>query len=245
MWLNPTLKELNLAFNLLSELPSTRGWKDCGGSSSSQASSINNPTSLSDASYDSDDVSAEALSELTDSDGEGGSSRRGGCLTRLPLKSDSLWSTSLEIVENAKLTARLETEKETVRGGGGREVEGSSSAAGEEQTGPRESALTSLNLAHNSFSVAPRCLACLTPRLARLNLSYNAVSRIGTVSSYPLSLKHLDLGYNQIGAWPGDEKGPSSTSDNVCYATEAMDALTMGESTLHQQQQIESKKYPR
>ncbi len=75
MWLNPTLKELNLAFNLLSELPSTRGWKG-GGEGGSQASSLNPGSSLSDASYDSDDVSVEALSELTDSDGESSSSRK-------------------------------------------------------------------------------------------------------------------------------------------------------------------------
>ena len=42
-----------------------------------------------------------------------------------------------------------------------------------------------LNLAHNSFNVVPRCLACLAPSLSRLNLSFNALTKMGSVTSYP------------------------------------------------------------
>ena len=45
------------------------------------------------------------------------------------------------------------------------------------------------NLAHNSFTVVPRCLACFCPNLSRLNLSYNCVSSFGSASNYPLALK--------------------------------------------------------
>ncbi len=176
-------------------------------------------------------------------------------MKRIPLQHDSLWSSSLEIVENAKLAARLDTEKDTtVRGGGvgfaeGGGGAGGSSAEGEDGGTPRESAITSLNLAHNSFSVAPRCLACLTPSLARLNLSYNSISRIGSVSAYPLSLKHLDLGYNQISGWPGSTGttagGGTLSSENLCYAAEAVDPLSSVELSTSQQQQLESKKYSR
>ena len=79
------------------------------------------------------------------------------------------------------------------------------------------------NLAHNSFTVVPRCLACFCPNLSRLNLSYNCVSSFGSVANYPLALKHLDLSYNQIYCWPGDVAvaagGFSAGSmENVCYA---------------------------
>jgi hypothetical protein len=61
---------------------------------------------------------------------------------------------------------------------------------------------------------------------ARLNLSYNAISNFGSVSNYPLTLKHLDLGYNQIDNWPGDvissalvqHHGYGGSLDNLCYA---------------------------
>ncbi len=252
MWLNPVLKELNLAFNLLAELPSSRGWKSGGGAGgdASQTSSLNQGSSLSDVSYDSDDVSVEAISELADSDDETSSSSRKGldsekarCLKRVPLKHESLWSASLDIVESSKLYSGYDDAAKVGSGG----------EKGEDSDSPKESALVSLNLAHNSFSVAPRCLACLAPNLARLNLSYNSIAKFGPVASYPLSLKHLDLGYNQISGWPGDSPshaaGSMGSSDNLCYATEAMEALSIGETQVQQQQQqqaiLENKKFTR
>ena len=82
---------------------------------------------------------------------------------------------------------------------------------------------TPQNLAHNSFTVVPRCLACFCPNLSRLNLSYNCVSSFGSTSNYPLALKHLDLSYNQIYCWPGDVPAASATTshggaESVCYA---------------------------
>ncbi len=110
-----------------------------------------------------------------------------------------------------------------------------------DDSAPKESSLTTLNLAHNSFSVVPRCLACLAPNLARLNLAYNSVAKVGAVSSYPNSLKHLDLSNNQIRGWPGDASNANATvCDNVCYAADIVDSLGTsggGGSSKQQQQQ--------
>jgi len=46
-----------------------------------------------------------------------------------------------------------------------------------------------LNLAHNSFTVIPRCLACLAPSLGRISFAYNALTKMGAVTSYPVVSK--------------------------------------------------------
>lgn len=79
-----------------------------------------------------------------------------------------------------------------------------------------ESDLQVLNLAHNSFSVVPKCLACLAPSLTRLNLSFNDISKAGSASSYPANLKHLDLSHNQIDSWLV-EATPAGSSCSSCH----------------------------
>jgi Leucine-rich repeat (LRR) protein len=49
----------------------------------------------------------------------------------------------------------------------------------------------------------------------RLNLSYNKLVKIGPLASFPVSLKHLDLGHNQIDSWPTEI---TASMDNICYA---------------------------
>uniref|UniRef100_A0A2H1VY93 SFRICE_009338 n=1 Tax=Spodoptera frugiperda TaxID=7108 RepID=A0A2H1VY93_SPOFR len=64
------------------------------------------------------------------------------------------------------------------------------------------SALTALNLAHNQFTCVPVALACRAPNLTRLNMAYNSLRSMSYVTSYPTSLRQLDLSHNEITCWP-------------------------------------------
>ena len=46
----------------------------------------------------------------------------------------------------------------------------------------------------------------------RLNLSFNKLTKMGHLSSFPASLKQLDLSHNQIDSWFMEV-----ASDNICY----------------------------
>ena len=64
------------------------------------------------------------------------------------------------------------------------------------------SVLSSLNLAHNLFNSIPVALPCLAVSLVRLNMAYNSLRSMSHITSYPASLKQLDLSNNQISCWP-------------------------------------------
>lgn len=64
------------------------------------------------------------------------------------------------------------------------------------------SQLSSLNLAHNLFTSIPVVLPCLAVNLTRLNMSFNSLRSMSHITSYPSSLKQLDLSHNQISCWP-------------------------------------------
>lgn len=72
----------------------------------------------------------------------------------------------------------------------------------DENSKDSQSQLTSLNLAHNAFEMIPAGLSCLAVNLARLNLSYNRLTEMGPITSYPIGIKQLDLSHNQIHSWP-------------------------------------------
>lgn len=64
------------------------------------------------------------------------------------------------------------------------------------------SKLSALNLAHNLFSSIPVALPCLAVNLTRLNMAYNNLRSMSHITSYPNTLKQLDLSHNQITCWP-------------------------------------------
>lgn len=64
------------------------------------------------------------------------------------------------------------------------------------------SQLSSLNLAHNLFTSIPAVLPCLAVNLTRLNMAFNSLRSMSHITSYPSSLKQLDLSHNQISVWP-------------------------------------------
>lgn len=66
----------------------------------------------------------------------------------------------------------------------------------------QSSQLCSLNLAHNLFTSIPVVLPCLAVNLAKLNMAFNSLRSMSHITSYPSSLKQLDLSHNQITVWP-------------------------------------------
>ena len=86
----------------------------------------------------------------------------------------------------------------------------------------RHSQLIELNLSHNEFDAVPTCLACLSPKLSKLNLSNNNLNQIGHLSSYPVALKSLDLSHNHIMGHilfegSSDEGGGDPRWNRICF----------------------------
>lgn len=83
------------------------------------------------------------------------------------------------------------------------------------------SVLTSLNLAHNLFNSIPVALPCLAVSLMRLNMAYNSLRSMSHITSYPASLKQLDLSNNQISCWPSlpqvDGADTMEQASTACY----------------------------
>uniref|UniRef100_T1HIN4 non-specific serine/threonine protein kinase n=1 Tax=Rhodnius prolixus TaxID=13249 RepID=T1HIN4_RHOPR len=82
--------------------------------------------------------------------------------------------------------------------------------------------ITSLNLAHNQFSSVPPILPCLAVNLTRLNLSYNRLRSMSHITSYPATIKQLELSGNQICCWMSlpqiDCLDPMEQAAISCYA---------------------------
>ncbi|XP_003425729.1 leucine-rich repeat serine/threonine-protein kinase 1 [Nasonia vitripennis] len=89
-----------------------------------------------------------------------------------------------------------------------------------EQTG-NKSVLASLNLAHNLFNSIPVALPCLAVSLVRLNMAYNSLRSMSHITSYPATLKQLDLSNNQISCWPSlpqvDGADEMEQANTACY----------------------------
>ncbi|XP_022171675.1 leucine-rich repeat serine/threonine-protein kinase 1 isoform X1 [Myzus persicae] len=87
------------------------------------------------------------------------------------------------------------------------------------------SQLSSLNLSHNRFSSIPPVLSCLAVNLTRLNISYNCLRTMSYITSYPSSLKQLDLSHNKICVWPSLpqinlEEATPDQENLLCYRLE-------------------------
>lgn len=73
---------------------------------------------------------------------------------------------------------------------------------GNEASVENSSQLSSLNISHNLFTSIPVVLPCLAVNLTRLNMAFNSLRSMSHITSYPNSLKQLDLSHNQISCWP-------------------------------------------
>ncbi|KAJ0169751.1 hypothetical protein K1T71_014357 [Dendrolimus kikuchii] len=81
--------------------------------------------------------------------------------------------------------------------------------------------LSSLNISHNQFTCVPPALACRASSLTRLNMAYNSLRSMSYVTSYPTSLRQLDLSHNEITCWPSlpqvESFGSSEGDPLTCY----------------------------
>ncbi|KAJ4452048.1 hypothetical protein ANN_03564 [Periplaneta americana] len=211
MWKSPKLKELNAAFNLLKELPSNPPEQE-----SQDTISIASSTESGRSSYQ--DGGGDTLLELsgsvdisTASDNEGNSTSEENLLDahtlhaafvkaksvqQLDIMHHNIWSRSVEVTEQI--------------------------LHHDDENEDNCSQLSALNLAHNQFTSVPVALPCLAVNLTRLNLSYNSLRSMSHITSYPSSLKQLDLSHNQIYCWPSlpQVEGIDSMEQalTACYA---------------------------
>lgn len=85
------------------------------------------------------------------------------------------------------------------------------------------SQLSALNLAHNLFTSIPVVLPCLAVNLTRLNMAFNSLRSMSHITSYPSSLKQLDLSHNQITCWPSlpqvEAQDVMEQANLTCYAS--------------------------
>lgn len=101
---------------------------------------------------------------------------------------------------------------------------------------PNEDAgqLTYLNLANNLFTSIPLALPCLAINLTRLNMSYNSLRSMGHVTSYPASLRQLDLSHNEITCWPSlPSRITTSDPHLACYNNKSIDGKLNAPSKMH------------
>ncbi|KAL1122208.1 hypothetical protein AAG570_003613 [Ranatra chinensis] len=117
-------------------------------------------------------------------------------LHRYELHHTNLWSKSVEVTEHAPLN--------------------------DDDKNSQFCQITSLNLAHNQFTSVPTMLPCLAVNLTRLILSYNRLRSMSHITSYPASLKQLELCGNQICCWMSlpqvDCLDPMEQAAIACYA---------------------------
>ena len=62
----------------------------------------------------------------------------------------------------------------------------------------RMSRLSELNLSKNALTNVPEGLSCLAPQLSKLDLSHNSITSVGSIQNFPVSVKWIDLSYNNI-----------------------------------------------
>ncbi|XP_022818770.1 leucine-rich repeat serine/threonine-protein kinase 1 [Spodoptera litura] len=188
MWTAPALRDLNAALNHLRDLPT-------GPQSNSEC---NSPQQLASPSETSPQLSASpsigsaqfALAMQSKS-----SSRSPSIERSESEAADDDESDAIPVLTNRAGNAVWSEARRahTWRG----VVEGAAPGAGR-----GGSALAALNLAHNQFTCVPCALACRAPNLTRLNMAYNSLRSMSYVTSYPTSLRQLDLSHNEITCWP-------------------------------------------
>ncbi|XP_069680319.1 leucine-rich repeat serine/threonine-protein kinase 1 isoform X2 [Periplaneta americana] len=211
MWKSPKLKELNAAFNLLKELPSNPPEQESQDTISVASSTESGRSSYQDGGGDTLLELSGSVDISTASDNEGNSTSEENLLDahtlhaafvkaksvqQLDIMHHNIWSRSVEVTEQI--------------------------LHHDDENEDNCSQLSALNLAHNQFTSVPVALPCLAVNLTRLNLSYNSLRSMSHITSYPSSLKQLDLSHNQIYCWPSlpQVEGIDSMEQalTACYA---------------------------
>uniref|UniRef100_A0A182VV89 non-specific serine/threonine protein kinase n=1 Tax=Anopheles minimus TaxID=112268 RepID=A0A182VV89_9DIPT len=214
MWKAPKLKELNVAFNFLKDLPSLPV-TDLGAGPGPDGGRVELPSPVTIGVESGGCGSSTASAALfhmytgTSASFDDGTEAlaRNRHVTNLELVRHHIWARSLEVTEQELRLADSRNDSAL-------------------------SQLSSLNLANNLFTSIPLALPCLAVNLTRLNMSYNSLRSMGHVTSYPASLKQLDLGHNEISCWPSLPRIAASDPHLMCYnPQEAKKHLTDGSGT--------------
>lgn len=120
-----------------------------------------------------------------------------GYFSQFDLTKHHIWSKNVEVTEQILHTVESVTEQ--------------------------SSKLSALNLAHNLFTSIPVVLPCLAVNLTRLNMAFNSLRSMSHITSYPSSLKQLDLSHNQITCWPSlpqvEAQDVMELANIACYAS--------------------------
>ncbi|XP_076250430.1 leucine-rich repeat kinase isoform X2 [Rhynchophorus ferrugineus] len=176
MWLAPKLKELNASFNLLKELPcSPRELKD-DLDKMSISSSDSHLSSFAENDSENEFTEFDKIIGNDDSVHAVRYRKKERSYLQLDLNRHHIWSKNVEVTEQILHSDESALEK--------------------------CSQLSALNLAHNLFTSIPVVLPCLAVNLTRLNMAFNTLRSMSHITSYPSSLKQLDLSHNQITVWP-------------------------------------------
>lgn len=196
LWRAPKLKELNAAFNLLRELPTEHpaglGQGFGPAADTVSVSSVDSSRSSTDTCTSGGPGAAlEAMEDLN--------------LNLLSPAEDALDSRSWDALHASYASAKTLRQRDLAHHnlwsrGHGVEVTEQILLSEGDQEGCSQ--LSALNLAHNQFASIPAALPCLAVNLTRLNLAYNSLRSMGYITSYPNSLKQLDLSHNQVSCWP-------------------------------------------
>ncbi|CAM1297638.1 Uncharacterised protein g1884 [Pycnogonum litorale] len=205
MWSAPKLRELNVALNMLSQLPLS-----CSDISSASQSPISSKESSAEFEVDIGS-SAESLKSKKQSSL---SAESPSAIQENMCKDDNLSTDNINLVENDLTHHNLWSNIVNV-------IDVTLSSSDGQDT---KSCLLMLNLSHNSFKTIPPGLSCFATNLSRLNMSYNQLTDMSSVGSYPPSVKQLDLSNNQIKSWMSLRRGDPDltglvTETGVGYVT--------------------------
>ncbi|KAL7304930.1 hypothetical protein TKK_0002728 [Trichogramma kaykai] len=211
LWRAPKLKELNASFNLLRDLPS-QIYQNATAGGRGKGAYYQNQYHQHDATTMTSSPSNRSLTKEQ----------------QLPIQPPILYkSESMEFdsyfskIANAR---DVEMERPFVWNKSVQVLEKVQDE--QEQQASSRSQLASLNLAHNLFTQVPVALPCLAVSLVRLNMAYNSLRSMSHVTSYPASLKQLDLSNNQISCWPSlpqivDGLDDMERANTACYSPPA------------------------
>uniref|UniRef100_A0A182PFW2 non-specific serine/threonine protein kinase n=1 Tax=Anopheles epiroticus TaxID=199890 RepID=A0A182PFW2_9DIPT len=204
MWKAPKLKELNVAFNFLKDLPSLPLPEMAGQAQDGSRVELPSPVTL-------------GVVEGGMGVGTGGcGSAASAAMFHLFTGASSSFDDGTEAVPRNRHVSNLELVRHHIWARS-LEVTEQELRLSDARNDSALSQLSSLNLANNLFTSIPLALPCLAVNLTRLNMSYNSLRSMGHVTSYPASLKQLDLGHNEISCWPSLPRIAASDPHLMCY----------------------------
>ncbi|KAG7298401.1 hypothetical protein JYU34_018023 [Plutella xylostella] len=196
MWTAPRLKDLNAALNHLKDLPHKEQNQVDGASPSCLLSPSDSSSQLSASPSIGQMTQFSFNTSLSKSSSRSPSIERSVSEATVDEDDDDEDNRSVIVPANRAGNATWTESKRVHTWRGIVEPADRGTAA------PGGSPLTSLNLSHNQFTRVSPVLACAAPALNTLNMAYNSLRSMSYVTSYPTSLRQLDLSHNEITCWP-------------------------------------------